>query len=127
MNIDLFQDSSLGFFLDDQILPDASDLIDESNFIPNTHDEVDISSCFHENFFLFSFPMRQQEVIESKRSQPKRFKKEQKKILDEWFEAHKERPFLNEENILELSSQTGLTKKQILIYFTNKRARTKQA
>jgi hypothetical protein len=124
MSIDLFQDSLFGFFLDDQTFHDASDLIDESNFISNTHDEIDISSYFHESSF-FSFPVSQQEMTESKRSHPKRFKKEQKKILDGWFETHREKPFLNEENILELSSQTGLTKKQIQIYFTNKRARTK--
>jgi hypothetical protein len=74
MSIDIFSDSFLNFFSDKQTLLDASDLINDSNFISCTYGETDISSYFHENIFFFQ--MIQTEVVDSKKSHSKRFKKE---------------------------------------------------
>lgn len=53
----------------------------------------------------------------------KNFTKEQKKVLIDFIEQHKDNPYIDSSGIVKISRQTGLSNKQIRIFLTNYRVR----
>ena len=61
------------------------------------------------------------------KQQPKRerknFTQDQKKVLLDFIEQHKDNPYIDNYNVTEISGKTGLSNKQIRIFLTNYRTR----
>jgi hypothetical protein len=63
------------------------------------------------------------EDCETPRKRRRRIPPEAKKMLDECFEKHKADPYVTQEKMKLLASQTGLSLRQVRTYFANARAR----
>lgn len=53
----------------------------------------------------------------------KNFTKDQKKVMLDFIQEHKDNPYIDNANILKISKETGLSNKQIRIFLTNYRVR----
>lgn len=96
--------------------------------------ETKFSDIFPENFEQIPEAKGEPKFIEvieansKQHSNKKRsafFSVEQKSYLNDWFDNHPSTPFPAKSEYEDLQSQTGLTQKQIRVYITNKRSRTK--
>lgn len=77
-----------------------------------------------QNIPLTTTPKIEEQVVTTKHK-VNRFTNEQKCILDEWFFSHINYAYPNYYDVTQLTYLTGLTQRQIQVYFTNKRNRSK--
>jgi hypothetical protein len=75
---------------------------------------------------LFILNLLRRQLHNRNRGPQTPFSPEQKQTLDEWYLQHLSHPFLESTDVEELSNATGLSSKQIRIYFVNKRSREKK-
>jgi hypothetical protein len=75
---------------------------------------------------LFISNLLRSQYQNRKRGPQRPFSPEQKRTFDEWYLQHLSSPFLDDTDVEQLSNATGLTSKQIRIYFVNKRSREKK-
>lgn len=130
--------SDIEFNNDNLCFQDALDLLDGDRETGYFDGFTDPEVSGEEKAELFDFwspcPLRSVKIdFTSTRQHQKRLSKQvvrftddQKAILNNWFCQNRDSPYPRGEDIDRLMEYTGLSKRQIQVYFTNKRTRSKK-